>query len=177
MFDKTDYICLTVTADPERHEGLVAWLSTLEFEAFEEEEHALKAYARKEAFDEAGVNEIMKVAGVTKANYTSNLIKARNWNAEWEAAYDAVEIDDFCQIVPSFHHAKDGFTHTIHLDPKMSFGTGHHETTRLMVRQMKGMDIAGVLNGGLHTSRYFIENTREHGEKIIQNILLKSSIT
>lgn len=51
----------------------------------------------------------------------------------------------------------------------------HSEDT--LETNRKGMYIAGVLNGGLHTSRYFIENTREHGEKIIQNILLKSSIT
>ncbi|MEZ4686228.1 MAG: 50S ribosomal protein L11 methyltransferase [Bacteroidia bacterium] len=72
---------------------------------------------------------------------------------DWEAAYESVKIDDFCQIVPSFHQPESGFTHTIHLDPKMSFGTGHHETTRIMVRQMKHIDFTGkrVLDMGCGT--------------------------
>lgn len=153
MFEKTDYIALTIQADTEIQQGLMAWLSTVGFEAFEEETDELKAYIPQTQYDQAATKSILDTMKIDSDAFISTLIKARNWNADWEAAYESVEIDSFCQIVPSFHEPKANFTHTILLDPKMSFGTGHHETTRLMVRQMKNMEFAGktVLDMGCGT--------------------------
>ncbi|MFK7973021.1 MAG: 50S ribosomal protein L11 methyltransferase [Bacteroidia bacterium] len=150
MFEKTDYICLRIDADESRQETLMAWLGTLGFEAFEEGQDMLKAYTPVPSYDQAATKSILQSQG---ASFSEEVIKARNWNADWEASYESVEIDDFCQIVPSFHTPKENFAHTIHLDPKMSFGTGHHETTRLMARQMKDMDFVGktVLDMGCGT--------------------------
>lgn len=77
----------------------------------------------------------------------------QNWNALWEAGYDSVRIDDFCLIRPSFRPAEPGFRHTIEVQPEMAFGTGHHATTRNMVRLMAGLELTGktVLDMGCGT--------------------------
>lgn len=69
-----------------------------------------------------------------------DIIGDENWNATWEAQFDPVLIDNFCYIKAPFHPENDHVTHTIHLSPKMSFGTGHHATTKQMIEMMKNID-------------------------------------
>jgi len=68
-------------------------------------------------------------------------IEAQNWNAAWEENYPNIYIDTFCQILPSFRQPEAGFTHTVIIDPKMSFGTGHHATTRMVMKLMQGVEM------------------------------------
>lgn len=154
MFEKTNYICACINSDEALYDGLMAWLSEIDFEAFEQEDGVLKAFIPENNFSKTDLEAILERMGLSSDVLTVEKIEARNWNADWEAAYEPVEIDGFCQIVPSFHQPKDGFTHTVHLDPKMSFGTGHHATTQLMVRQMRDLDFNGksVLDMGCGTA-------------------------
>jgi ribosomal protein L11 methyltransferase len=140
MFEKTNYICVHIRTAEALHDGLMAWLSDAGYEAFEQEGELLKAFIPEQNYQKAAIASILSNMHIDEHAVQKERIEARNWNADWEATYASVEIDDFCQIVPSFHQPKTGFTHTIYLDPKMSFGTGHHQTTRLMIRQMKEVD-------------------------------------
>jgi ribosomal protein L11 methyltransferase len=80
-------------------------------------------------------------------------LEDRNWNALWEASFQEIMIDQFCQIRAPFHPVRLDVDHSITIDPRMAFGTGHHETTRLVIRKMKVLTIKGksVLDFGAGT--------------------------
>ncbi len=112
------------------------------FEAFEETETGLLAYIQQPLFSDDMLPPILAQLGLAADSARMELIPPHNWNKSWEENFPVVEIGDFCQIIASFKEAQAGFQYTIRIDPKMSFGTGHHETTRLVVRQMQGLDFS-----------------------------------
>ena len=87
------------------------------------------------------------------ASVSFNSLQEENWNETWESAYDAVEIGKECYIRAPFHPSRSGFKHTLVIVPKMSFGTGHHATTRLMIQEMLMLDFSSrqVLDIGCGT--------------------------
>ncbi len=129
----------------------MALLADIGFEAFEEKETGVDAYVREQDFDAQQLADTLApIGGIA---YETALIPATNWNAEWEANFQPVHIGAFCQIIPSFMEPAPGFVHTLVIEPKMAFGTGHHETTRLMVQQLESLSPAGkvVLDMGCGT--------------------------
>ena len=119
---------------------LVAQLGELNYEAFEEEEGSLKAFIPQDLFDEQGVREILQLHGLP---FQSALLPVTNWNEEWEKNFQPVVIDDFCAIRANFHEPIPYVQHEIVITPKMSFGTGHHATTEMMIRLMRTVDFRG----------------------------------
>ncbi len=121
-------------------ELLVALLAETGFEGFEESETELRAFISSASFDEAAVKEIAANAGVT---YELSTIEETNWNAVWESNFSPVIVDDFLAIRADFHEPVREAVHEIIITPKMSFGTGHHATTYMMVQQMRAIDFTG----------------------------------
>ncbi|MFN5334393.1 MAG: 50S ribosomal protein L11 methyltransferase [Bacteroidota bacterium] len=121
----------------EQSELLIALLGVLGFEAFEEKEDQLIACISEPEFDEASVREVLMPFSV---NYDKEVAVPRNWNAEWEQQYQPVILNDFAGIRADFHPPLTGVQYEIVITPKMSFGTGHHATTRLMMQAMKHID-------------------------------------
>jgi ribosomal protein L11 methyltransferase len=119
---------------------LIAQLSIRGFEGFEEERNSLKAFIREEDFDE---QELTAFAGEQQLSFTRSAIENKNWNAEWEANFQPVVIDGFCAVRAAFHPPVPGVAHDIIVTPKMSFGTGHHATTYMMVQAMARPVFAG----------------------------------
>ena len=117
-------------------EWLIAELSEISFYAFEHEINYLNAYIREEDFNEEWLNEILS----GKYNFTKTIIEEDNWNKLWENSIQPVIINDFVAIRPSFHETVTGVKHELIITPKMSFGTGHHATTFLMVELMEKID-------------------------------------
>ncbi|TVR78674.1 MAG: 50S ribosomal protein L11 methyltransferase [Saprospirales bacterium] len=70
-------------------------------------------------------------------------IEPTNWNAKWEASFDPVYIQNTWQIIAPFHKIRKGYEHTITIEPKMAFGTGHHPTTKLVLEMMQCLDFRG----------------------------------
>lgn len=126
-----------VTAQDHK-ETLMALLSTLDFSGFEETEQGLVAYTGEPAYDEAAVQEI---AGQLGLAFDKELILQRNWNEEWERNFQPVIIDGFCSVRADFHPKPEGVAYDIVITPKMSFGTGHHATTALMMTFMRELDL------------------------------------
>lgn len=125
------------TASPEKTEILLALLADAGFDGFEEEDNQLKAYIREEDFN---LNELDSILTIILAPYSKSVIREENWNAKWESDYEPVIVNDFVAVRASFHQPIQGVKHEIIVTPKMSFGTGHHATTYLMMEQMQTID-------------------------------------
>lgn len=150
---KNDYIETLIKAPSELHDILVALLAEVGYEAFEEEAHQLKAFIQESIFNEDEVGESLLAVRDQIEEISHSKFQQKNWNEVWESNYESVEIGTFLQAVPTHRKPKKGFVHTLHMDPKMAFGTGHHHTTRLMVMQMEDMvfDQKSVLDMGCGT--------------------------
>ena len=118
-----------------------ALLRQQNFEGFEEEDTSLKAFVRENLFDEKAFDEIVEV--FPEIAYTRSLVENINWNQQWESGFDPVLVDDFVAIRAGFHAPVNNVQFEIIITPKMSFGTGHHATTYLMMQQMQQIDFKG----------------------------------
>jgi len=125
------------------------------FESFDEENGVLNAYIKTENYQEELVEDLLEAyeQQFPDVYYTVEEIPAQNWNASWESDYAPIEIGKILRIRAGFHQPDTSFEHEIVIIPKMSFGTGHHETTRLMAQNMKTLDLKGkkVLDMGCGT--------------------------
>ena len=133
---------------------LLAQLSEYPFESFEETEKGLNAYIRKEDWH----NDLLKDIGIlkdTSFHITQQIreIPPENWNKKWETHFDPIEIGAKCMVRAPFHKKKE-VQYDIVIEPKMSFGTGHHETTHMMLQFLLDMDLKGksVLDMGCGTA-------------------------
>jgi len=136
-----DYIEIVfpVSAQAEK-DLLVAQLSLRGFEGFEEERHYLKAFIPAGELDE---DELLRFSQEHSLQFARSVVVSKNWNAEWESGFQPVVIEGFCAVRAGFHPPVAGVPHDIIITPKMSFGTGHHATTWMMVQAMAGIDFSG----------------------------------
>ncbi len=133
------------------NDRMIAELSQLDYEGFEEKnDNTLIAYIPKKLFNSA---MLKKLAENNQIDYTISELPSTNWNALWESNFQPVIVDDFCTVRAGFHAKATGTIHEIIITPKMSFGTGHHATTFMMMQQMRSVDMAGkrVLDFGTGT--------------------------
>ena len=130
-----DYIKYEIEfADEGQAEILTAYLSDFPFESFESDEKVLCAYIRS---DEAKDYTEDIHATLEGLKWCSTEIKSQNWNTLWESNFTEVEVDNEVLIRAPFHTPRPEFgEREIVIQPKMSFGTGHHSTTQLMVRML-----------------------------------------
>ncbi len=115
-------------------EILIAELGYAGFESFVETEEGVIAYIQKDDWNEHILKDINILnSDEFKIEYTFSEIEQINWNSEWEKNFDPIEVDRKCTVRAPFHPAKN-FEYEIVIEPKMSFGTGHHETTFMMLQ-------------------------------------------
>lgn len=132
---------------------LLALLQTIQFEGFNEtEENSLKAYIDDSLFDKDSLDAILTQLEIPM-EYHSVILPDINWNKEWESNFDPIFVDDFCIIKADFHKIEKQAEHTITINPKQAFGTGHHETTFMMIQKMRhlGVNEKSVLDIGTGT--------------------------
>ena len=125
---------LAIEVNPDFSEILMAELAELGFDSFTEEPTGLNAYVEDVQFQEAATKQLLEqYAAKTPLLYTINGIERKNWNAEWEANFEPIVIAKNIYVRADFHPEGVGFDHEIIITPKMSFGTGHHETTSMVL--------------------------------------------
>lgn len=132
---------LEVVCDPEYSEILIAELAEANFDTFLEVDNGFEAYVEGDGFDHDRVDEVLKkYQDVTSLRFSFSQIAKKNWNEEWEKSFSPIVVDDKCLIRASFHQSDRRYPYEIIITPKMSFGTGHHQTTWLMVKNMLSLD-------------------------------------
>lgn len=129
---------------------LIAQLTEFGFVGFLEEAQALKAYIPELLLDRSTFELWFIDQPFTK---TEKLIAPTNWNQQWESNFQPVEVGSFALVRASFHEKKSTVLHDIIINPKMSFGTGHHATTYMMIEHMSEIDFQNknVLDYGTGT--------------------------
>jgi len=123
-------------------EVLMAFLGEIGYESFEEIEDGVLAYIPQPDFDNQKVENLLadKFNGIDIL-YVYETIQDRNWNEVWESNYDAVVISDRCLIRAPFHPSDPSMEFEILIEPQMSFGTAHHETTAMMIAYILEADL------------------------------------
>ncbi len=140
-----DYLEFKIKCLEEFREILIAELAEIGFDSFLENEEGIDAYASEADFVREKFDEL--IAGYQDAaqiTLTEAVMPKVNWNEEWEKNYDPIEVEDLVYVRASFHEPKAGFRHEIVINPKMSFGTGHHATTFQMLRHQGCIDHSGM---------------------------------
>jgi len=141
-----NYIELNFSIEPQYpfQDILIAELAEIGFESFEETETGLLAYIQEPVFIKEALTKLGSFnSDKVQINFTEKLIPAQNWNALWESNYDSVLIDNRCYIRAPFHPSKPEIEFEILIEPQMSFGTAHHETTANMISLLLKEDVKG----------------------------------
>lgn len=139
-----NYLCYEFIITDQRElysEILMAELAEFGFEMFEDTSEGLKAYVPEPGLNESAIAEIY----LLKSNpgvitYTVKVIERQNWNKEWETHFNPVTVAGAVYIRAEFHEPKPGYQYEIIIQPEMSFGTGHHDTTAGVVELMLKTD-------------------------------------
>jgi ribosomal protein L11 methyltransferase len=149
------YSCLQLTCNSDFAELLIAELGECGFDSFLETESGFEAYAEGENFDRSKVEALIeKYRLMTSLEFSFKRIEKQNWNEDWEKNYQPIVVEDTCLIRADFHRIDRKFPFELIITPKMSFGTGHHETTYLMIKNQMTIDHRGkrVMDAGCGTA-------------------------
>jgi ribosomal protein L11 methyltransferase len=150
-----EFVFVFKPLDNQGREIIAAVLSQMGFDSFSDTKEGINAYIPSEQFDLDAMNELLEPLKSTfeSLQFIKNTIPAQNWNATWEKNFEPIIIDNSCRIRAPFHEPSGNYTYDLIIEPKMSFGTGHHATTALMVKLMLELDFSGenVLDMGCGT--------------------------
>jgi ribosomal protein L11 methyltransferase len=144
----------TITTEDYQQDLLINALGEIGFDTFEEVAFGFKAYIPTENFDQEKLDEQLALyREMFSFSYELTLIPQKNWNEVWESNFEPIIIGDKIFVRATFHQPKPEFPYEMVIDPKMAFGTGHHQTTSMMLQLMLETDFAGknVLDMGCGT--------------------------
>ena len=148
------YITVQVSCPPDLVDLLIAELAECNYDSFLETESGFETYRAADAFDEVELQRVLgKYRSQAEISYTTQTVEEQNWNAVWESNFEPIIVADQCRVRASFHAAAPAYPYDIVINPKMSFGTGHHATTYLMLREQLATDHHGkrVMDAGCGT--------------------------
>lgn len=151
------------------NEILIALMEVIGYESFEEHFDGIDAYVGEKDFSEKDLELLQsELQENIPFSYEWEYLEDKNWNEKWEAAYKSIEIGTELIVRSSFHEIDKDYRYEVVIDPKMAFGTGHHETTRLMLYEMLVMDFVGkkVLDIGCGTGILSIVASKKGAKEI-----------
>jgi len=144
----------TIITEDYQQDMLINTLGEIGFDTFEELEFGFKAYIPVDNFDKETLDEAIGVyREIFTFSYEIILIPQKNWNEVWESNFEPIFVSNKVYVRASFHAPRPEFAYEIVIDPKMAFGTGHHQTTLMMLELMLENEFAGkkVLDMGCGT--------------------------
>ena len=119
-------------------------LGEIGFDSFMDTDEGFDAYCQEPLLNEEELNDIMQMEQFANVKLIKKeLIPDQDWNATWEASYEPVIINEFCRIRAPFHKVEGSYKYDLIIEPKMSFGTAHHETTSQIIELMLQSDFTG----------------------------------
>lgn len=139
-----DYYRYDIQCDPETAEVLVAFLAEAPFDTFEENENGLSAYLPARAGTQEAEDLLESLREQFTYTWTKEFIPGQNWNELWESNFQPVIVNDFCAVRADFHAPIPEVKWELVINPKMAFGTGHHETTWQCMAAMEKLPIEGT---------------------------------
>lgn len=139
-----DYWKYILRANPEVVEILPAFLSEAAFDTFEESETGLNAYLPASASLPETETLLEELRQQFAFEWSKEFLPGQNWNEIWEANFQPVIVEDFCAVRADFHQPVPGVQHELVINPKMAFGTGHHETTWMCLRALRDLPCRGA---------------------------------
>jgi ribosomal protein L11 methyltransferase len=169
----SDYIKIEFEhLNSEQKEIVIALLTEMKYEGFEEDDDVLKAFIPFNIYDE---NELKTVGKDHRLSFSVSKLADKNWNTHWEKNFQPVIINHSIDNLPwvairaAFHEPIEDTRHELIITPKMSFGTGHHATTSMMIKMMSGLDFVGktVLDFGTGTGILAILSEKLGASKIV----------
>ncbi|MBL7843987.1 MAG: 50S ribosomal protein L11 methyltransferase [Cyclobacteriaceae bacterium] len=135
------YSRLQVICTPDFSEILMAEIAEAGFDTFMETEKGFEAFVEQNQFDKQKLQDIKdKYTPLTPIVFFIDRVEKKNWNEEWEKSYEPIIVDDTIIIRAHFHKPEKIYPYEIIITPKMSFGTGHHQTTHLMLKAQLNID-------------------------------------
>lgn len=149
-----DYIEIKVSCDTLFRDILIAEMGEIDFDSFVETEVGFDAYITEDKFSHPGLQQLFNnYRRQTRIWYELKKIPKVNWNEEWEKNYDPIQVGTDIYVRAIFHEPRPEFKYEIVINPKMSFGTGHHETTHQLLAMQLAVDFKGktVLDVGSGT--------------------------
>jgi ribosomal protein L11 methyltransferase len=165
-----NYVELKIKVKSDFSEILLAELADSGYDSFVESEEGLEAYIEEDKFKEEDLRKVIdKYINVFSIDYSVHKLENKNWNEEWEKNFSPVLVADKCFIRASFHKPEPKYPYDIIINPKMSFGTGHHETTSMMIENQLETDHQGkkIMDAGSGTGILSIMASKLGAESIM----------
>ncbi len=134
------YYEFQIDCDESLKDLIIAELAEEDFEGFVENEKGFSAFIPQSHFEQEIFDKILNHYSINPASIPQNTIEQQNWNAQWEASYTPITIGKNIIVKAPFHVIDEHFDYELIIQPKNTFGTGHHETTQLMLEMMLKSD-------------------------------------
>lgn len=167
-----DYKVVTFKETQQQNDILIALLSQLNYNSFEEiDDNTLDAYILKEDYSENEVKEMLQqLESFNNIQFLVKDLENKNWNEEWEKSFKPIKISDKCVVRAPFHDATNAKFELL-IEPKMAFGTGHHATTEMMLKLMLDIDFKEkeVLDFGAGTGILSLLASKMGANNIVAN--------
>ena len=166
----TEILFTTNPSEDYQQDLLINTLGEIGFDTFEEVEGGFKAYIPSDDFNKETLDEAVTVyRDMFELSYTATEIAQKNWNEVWESNFEPITIGSQIYVRATFHEPKAEFLYEIVIDPKMAFGTGHHQTTSMMLQLILENNFTGkkVLDMGCGTGILAIMASKLGAEEII----------
>lgn len=137
---QVQYLQFDIIVEEQWSEILIAFLAEIYFDSFQETSNGFIAYLAEVYWNDSLLQELDALKDQYHFTYTKHKLETKNWNTLWESNFEPIRIGDFCGIRADFHPPFEIVQHELIINPKMAFGTGHHETTYMMIQLMQHID-------------------------------------
>lgn len=164
------YITVIISCPADSSEVLIAALSDEGYDSFWENDEGFEAYIEEEKFEEEVLQSMInQYKGDAEVSYTLQKLEEKNWNVEWETHFEPIIVEDTCLVRADFHRIEKSYPYEIVINPKMSFGTGHHATTYLMLQWQLEIDQQDkrVMDAGCGTGILSVMAAKRGGTSVL----------